>query len=179
MKSLITLASLLVTFAVQSQTYLHGEMGWPSLMGFEIEHFTQEDLSVHVNVGLVHVGLGVRKTLPSIAVPNSLLLSEVIANWYLDASTGLAGLVDVGGGSVTSLALGKRLDAGLFMVSAQFGLGWHDWMLASIRGSGQPSTREQRGSGQPSTREQRGSGQPSTREQFPWFTGQLKLGLRL
>ncbi|MBT3571982.1 MAG: hypothetical protein HN503_00660, partial [Flavobacteriales bacterium] len=47
MKSLITLASLLVTFAVQSQTYLHGEMGWPSLMGFEIEHFTQEDLSVH------------------------------------------------------------------------------------------------------------------------------------
>ena len=157
MKSLITLASLLVTFAVQSQTYLHGEMGWPSLMGFEIEHFTQEDLSVHVNVGLVHVGLGVRKTLPSIAVPNSLLLSEVIANWYLDASTGLAALVDVGGGSVTSLALGKRLDAGLFMVSAQFGLGWHDWMLASIRGSDQPSTREQ----------------------FPWFTGQLKLGLRL
>ncbi len=158
MKSLITLASLLVTFAVQSQTYLHGEMGWPSLMGFEIEHFTQEDLSVHVNVGLVHVGLGVRKTLPSIALPNSLFLSEVIANWYLDASTGLAALVDVGGGSVTSLALGKRLHAGrFFMVSGQFGIGLHDWMIA-------PSLS---------------SGQPSTREQFPWFTGQLKLGLRL
>ena len=78
MKSLITLASLLVTFAVQSQTYLHGEMGWPSLMGFEIEHFTQEDLSVHVNVGLVHVGLGVRKTLPSIALPNCTTSSQLL-----------------------------------------------------------------------------------------------------
>jgi len=126
-------------------------------MGVELEHFTQEDLSVHVNVGLVYVGLGVRKTLPSIALPNSLLLSAVIANWYLDASTGLAALVDVGGGSVTSLALGKRLHAGRFMISGQFGLGWHDWMLAPIRGSGQPSTRGQ----------------------FPWFTGQLKLGFRL
>ena len=113
---------------------------------------------MHVNVGLVHVGLGVRKTLPSIALPNSLFLSEVIANWYLDASTGLAALVDVGGGSVTSLALGKRLHAGrFFMVSGQFGIGLHDWMIA-------PSL---------------GPGQPSTREQFPWFTGQLKLGLRL
>lgn len=145
MRTLLTTATLLLTLALQSQTYLHGEMGWPSMMGFELEHFVKEDLSLHVNAGIMHVGLGIRQTLPT------------TANWYVDASTGLAGMVDVGGGSVTSLALGKRLYFGQFMVSGQLGGGWHDWQLVPLRGSGEPSTQEQ------------------------WlnFTGQLKLAFKL